>query len=110
MRQGGGGRDSSITNLAWSPLALSCSLARAPDLKHVDLPGGLVDVESALNQIAAITMVDFAAHQIHEKQLPLLKLGERQAQITLPAVLRVVHDHNVAAFVLSSPGVRNEAL
>ena len=41
-----------------------------------------------MNQIAAITMVDFAAHQIREKQLPLLKLGEWQAQITLPAISR----------------------
>jgi len=63
-----------------------------------------------MDQIAAITIVNFAAHQIREKQLPLLKLGEWQAQITLPAILGVVHDHDVAAFVLSSPGVRNEAL
>ena len=110
MRQGKGGRDSSIPNLACSPLGLSCSRADAPDLKHVDLPRGLVDVEAAMDQIAAITMVDFAAHQIREKQLPLLKLGEWQAQMTLPAILGVVHDRDVAAFVLSSPGVGNEAL
>ena len=66
---------------------LSCGSADAPELKHVDLPRGLVDVEAAMDQIAAITMVDFAAHQIREKQLPLLKLGEWQAQITLPAIL-----------------------
>ena len=41
-----------------------------------------------MNQIAAITTVNFAAHQIREKQLLLLKLGERQAQTTLPAILR----------------------
>jgi hypothetical protein len=73
------------------------------------LPGGLVDVEAALNQIAAVTIVNFAAHQIREKQLPLLKPGEWQAQITLPTILGVLHDHDVAAFVLSNPGVRDQA-
>ncbi len=62
--------------LAYSASDLSCSRAGAPDLEYVDLPGGLVDVEAAMDQIAAITMVDFAAHQIREKQPPLLKLGE----------------------------------
>ena len=75
-------------NLLAFDRALSWSSADAPELKHVDLPGGLVDVETAMNQIAAITMVNFAAHQIREKQLPLLKLGEWQAQITLPAIAR----------------------
>ena len=79
MLQDKGGRDSSIPNLACSPLDLSCGSADAPDLKHVDLPRGLVDVETAMYQIAAITMVDFAAHQIREKQLPSLKFGEWQA-------------------------------
>jgi len=84
---------------------LSWSGADAPELKHVNLPGVLVNVEAVLNQIAAIAMVDFAAHQICEKQLFLLKLGERQAQITLPAILCVVDDRNVAPIALSSPGV-----
>lgn len=61
-----------------------------------------------MDQIAAIAIVNLAAHLIREKQLPLLKLGEWHAQITLSAILGVVHDHDVAAFLLSSPGVRNE--
>jgi hypothetical protein len=68
----------------------------------------LVDVETALNQIAAVTIANLAL-QIREKQLPLLKLGEWQAQITLPTILGVLHDHDVAAFVLSNPGVRDQA-
>ena len=63
-----------------------------------------------MNQIAAITMVDFAAHQIREKQLLLIKLGEWQAQITLPLIISVVDHRDVPGFVLSSPGVRKEAL
>ena len=63
-----------------------------------------------MDQIAAITMVDCAAHQIREKQLPPVKFGEWQGQITLPTIVGVVHDRNVAPFILSSPGVRNEAL
>ena len=63
-----------------------------------------------MDQIAAITMVDFATHQIREKQLPPLKFGEWQGQISLPAFVGVVHDRDVARFVLSRPGVRNEVL
>jgi hypothetical protein len=84
LGQGKGGRESSILNLACSALDLSCSRAGAPDLEHVDLPRGLVDVEAATDQIATIAMVKFAAHQIREKQLPLLQFGEWQAKITLP--------------------------
>jgi hypothetical protein len=89
---------------------LSCGSADAPELKHIDLPGGLVDVKAAKNQISAITMVDFAAHQIREKQPPPLKLGEWQAEITLPAICAVIYDRNVAPFVLSRPSVRDETL
>jgi len=110
LGQGKGGRDSSNANVACSASDLSCSLAGAPDLEHVDLPGGLVDVETALDQIAAITMVDFAPHQICEKQLPLLQLGEWQAQITLPSIFSVIYDRDVATFVLSGPSVGNKAL
>ena len=97
------GRDSSILTFTWSSLSLSCRRADNPKLKHVDLPGSLVDVEAASNQIAAITMVELPAHQIREKQLPLLKLGEWHAEITLPAIFAVIYDCNVARFVPSRP-------
>ena len=94
----------------WRATLWSCGGgADGPELKHVDLPGGLVDVEAAKNQIAALTIVNFAAHQIPEKQLPPLKLGEWQTQITLPLIVSVVYSHDVPDFVLSRPSVRNEA-
>ena len=69
-------RSRTLLALHW---ALSCSHAGAPELKHVDLPVSLVDVQAAVDQIAAIPIVNFAAHQIREKQLPPLKLREWQA-------------------------------
>ena len=63
-----------------------------------------------MDQIAAITMVDFAAHQIREKHPSALKLWEWQAEITLPAIFVVIYDRNVAPFVLSRPSERNETL
>ena len=63
-----------------------------------------------MDQIAAITMVDFATHQIREKQPPLLKLGEWQSEITLRAICAVIYDRNVTPFALSRPSVRNETL
>ena len=47
---------------ALAGVQLSCGSADAPELKHVDLPRGLVDVKTVIDQIAAIAMVEFRPH------------------------------------------------
>ena len=46
------------------------------ELENVDLPGGLIDVKAVNDQIAAVTAVNLAPHQIGEKHLPLPEFRE----------------------------------
>src|SRR5271156_3117726 len=74
------------------------------------MPGRVVDVEPRIGDLAAIAIVDLSAGQVGQSYRLVAELGKRQRQAALPLVAGVIDNDDMAAFVLSGPGVGDKAI
>jgi len=73
--------------------------------KNVQVPGGVIDVETAIDELVAVAVVNLRPHEIGEANLPTAKLGEWQRQPALTLISGIVDDDDMATAGRSGPGV-----
>jgi len=79
-------------------------------LKHVEVPGTVIDEETIINEVGAVAIVNLGPHSVGQAYLPAAKFREWQRQSALPLVSGVIDDDDMAASVLASPGIGDEAV
>ena len=72
------------------------------------MPRGVVDVEAAADQLATVAIVNFAAKQIGQANLPAAQLKKRQRQAALALIAGVIDDDEISRAVVPGPGVCNK--
>ena len=79
-------------------------------LEHVEVPGGVIDVEAVIDKLGAVALVDLAPHHIGQAHLPTVHFGEGQRQAALSLVAGVIDDDDMTAAVFAGPGIGDEAI
>src|ERR1700730_5155690 len=89
---------------------LSISQLYLRQLEHVVMPGGVIDVEAGIDQLAAVAIVDFGPHDIGQTHWFAAEFRERQRQAALRLVAGVIDDDEMAAAGITGPGIGDEAV
>ena len=79
-------------------------------LKHVEVPGTVIDEETIINEVGAVAIVNLGPHSVGQAYLPAAKFREWQRQSALPLVSGVIDDDDMAGAVLTGPGRGDEAI
>src|SRR5215510_1922370 len=74
------------------------------------MPWVVIYVETVVDDVGTVPVVDLAPHQIDKPHLPAAKFRERKPEPALPAVAGVIDDDDIAGLLLVRPGVCNEAV
>ena len=70
----------------------------------------MIDVETALHELAAVAIIDLGPHGIGKTYLLAAGLRELQRQTALPLVAGVIDDDDITVARLASPGVGNKVV
>src|SRR6516164_7995392 len=79
-------------------------------LKHVEVPGTVIDEETVINKVGAVAIVNLGPHSVGQAYLPAAKFREWQRQSALPLVSGVIDDDDMAGAVPTGPGRGDEAI
>src|SRR6516225_5055643 len=79
-------------------------------LKHVEVPGTVVDEETLINEIGAGAIVNLGPHSVGQAYLPAAKFREWQRQSALCLAAGIIDDDDMAGAVLTGPGRGDEAI
>jgi len=76
--------------------------------KHVEVPRGVIDVESGIYQFHAVAIINLRPHDIGKMHLLTTKLREWQWQQALPRVCGIIADNSVSAVLRADPGIGDQ--
>src|SRR5580704_15458837 len=70
--------------------------------KHVEVPGSVLDVQTVNDEVAAVAIVDLAAHDIGKANLLVAQIGPWKRQTALTLCGGVIDDDHVPAALITS--------
>jgi hypothetical protein len=79
-------------------------------LEHVEMPRSVIYVETAVDHIAAIAIVNLGPHQISQTHWLAAKFREAQRQPALPLAVGIIDDDEVAGARIANPGIGNKVV
>src|SRR5271167_2228346 len=74
------------------------------------MPGSVINVETVLDEFAAVAIVNLGPHYIGEAHLLAAQFREWQKQAALPLVAGIIDDDEMVAAVLAGPGEGDKAI